>query len=189
MFAAIERLQESIRDREAAFTLFFRAADRSSFRDVNLQRTIRDFIAKQMPSLPENIRLEFTEQLDTDRVVASSELLTSLLENLTLNAIEAMPKGGVLSISASYRADDSVLEINVSDTGVGISPTALPELFTSLKSTKAKGMGLGLAAVKQIVEQHNGLIDVVSRLGTGTKFTVLLPLRKEGEVAHASTNS
>jgi signal transduction histidine kinase len=122
-------------------------------------------------------------------VIASKELLTSLLDNLTLNAIEAMPKGGVLSISAAYRANDSMLEINVSDTGVGISPESLPELFTSLKSTKAKGMGLGLAGVKRIVEQHDGLIDVESRLGAGTKFTVLLPLRRESEVLHAGTDS
>jgi len=189
MFAAIEQLQEQIRDREAALTLFFRAADESSFTNVNLKQTIRAFFVKQMPSLPENIRPEFVENLDTSQVIASKELLTSLLDNLTLNAIEAMPKGGVLSISAAYRANDSMLEINVSDTGVGISPESLPELFTSLKSTKAKGMGLGLAGVKRIVEQHDGLIDVESRLGAGTKFTVLLPLRRESEVLHAGTDS
>jgi signal transduction histidine kinase len=179
IFAAIEQLQHKIRDREAALRLFFRAADPSRFTRVNLQRTIREFIARQMPILPGKVRLEFSERLDATPVITNAELLTSLMENLTQNAIEAMPQGGLLSVSASYKPRDSVLEIDVSDTGGGIAPEALPDLFTSLRSTKAKGMGLGLATVKQIVEQHGGLIDVVSRLGAGTKFTVLLPLRTE----------
>lgn len=187
MYAAIEHLQQNIRNREAALTLFFRAAEQPSFTPMNLQRTIRDFMAKQMLSLPERIRPEFSDSIESAQVVASKEFLTSLLENLVLNAIDAMPNGGVLSLSALYKTTDSMLEINVADSGVGIAPDLIPDLFTSLKSTKAKGMGLGLATVKRIVEQHNGLIDIKSGLGTGTKFTVLLPLRRESDVSDAST--
>jgi len=177
-FAAIEQLQQKIRNREAALSLFFRTADQITVKRIKLQRTVRDFIARQVPNLPDAIRLDFKDSLDRLEVIANEEFIVSLLENLTANAIEAMPKGGLLSISASYSAADSMLEIMVSDTGVGIPSEAIPELFTSLKSTKATGMGLGLATVKQIVEQYDGLIDVTSALGTGTKFTVLLPLRK-----------
>jgi signal transduction histidine kinase len=186
MYAAIEQLQQNLRNREVALALFFKTAELPGFTGVNLQHTIRDFMAKQMLALPTNIRPEFSVALDAAQVLTSKEFLTSLLENLTQNAIDAMPNGGVLSISANYRSDDSILEITVSDTGVGIPPDSVSDLFTSLKSTKAKGMGLGLATVKRVVEQHDGLIDVVSRLGGGTKFTILLPLQRENEVSHAS---
>jgi dsRNA-specific ribonuclease/signal transduction histidine kinase len=185
MYAAIEQLQQNIRNRETALALFFKTAEQPGFTAVNLQQTIRDFMAKQILALPTNIRPELSVNLDPAQVLASREFLISVLENLTQNAIEAMPNGGVLSISASYKSDDSMLEINVSDTGVGIPPDSIPDLFTSLKSTKAKGMGLGLATVKRIVEQHDGLVDVVSQLGVGTKFTILLPLQRESEVSHA----
>lgn len=189
MYAAIELLQQNIRNRESALSLFFRAAEQAHFVPINLQRTIRDVFAKQIISLPDRIKPEFSDRIDSAHVVGSKEFLTSLLENLTLNAIDAMPDGGVLSVSASYNTSDSMLEINVADTGVGIPPELIPGLFTTLKSTKAKGMGLGLATVKRIVEQHNGLIDVVSRLGEGTKFTVLLPLQAESEMSNASISN
>jgi signal transduction histidine kinase/dsRNA-specific ribonuclease len=189
MFAAIEQLQDRIRGREAALRLFFSAADPSRFKKVNLQSTIREFVAGQMPILPGKVRLEFRENLGTTPVIANGELLTSLMENLTQNAVEAMPEGGILSLSAAYNVRDSMLEIDVSDTGAGIVPEALPDLFTSLRSTKAKGMGLGLATVKQIVDQHGGLIDVVSRTGAGTKFTVLLPLQTASGLSHESVSN
>lgn len=179
MYAAIEQLQQNIRNREAALALFFKTAEQPDLTSLNLQQAIRDFLGKQMLSLPANIRPEFSVKFEAAQVLASKELLISVLDNLTQNAIEAMPNGGVLSISASYKVDDSMLEINISDSGMGIPPDSIPDIFTSLKSTKAKGMGLGLATVKRIVEQHDGLIDVVSQLGIGTKFTMLLPLRRE----------
>jgi signal transduction histidine kinase/dsRNA-specific ribonuclease len=186
MFVAIEALQNEIREREVALGVYFRAADELIPTALNVQQLVRDFMTKRIPLLPEQIRASFTDNLEHAHVLANKDLLMSLLENLTKNAIEAMPKGGRLSISMSYKLLDSVLEIEIADTGIGIAPDVLPDLFTSLRSTKRTGMGLGLATVKAIVEQHDGLIDVKSAPGEGTKFTVLLPLKKVSEAGDAS---
>jgi signal transduction histidine kinase/dsRNA-specific ribonuclease len=188
MFAAIQELQDEIRERNVALGMYFRAIDESVSTVVNLQQLVREFMMKEIPLLPERIRPNFSENLESIQVMANKDLLISLLTNVTHNAIEAMPKGGRLSLSVSYKAVDSMLEIDISDTGVGIPPDILPDLFTSLKSTKKKGMGLGLATVKTIVEQHNGLIDVQSVPNEGTTFTILLPLKKASDAQYASTN-
>jgi signal transduction histidine kinase len=177
MFVAIEGLQSEIREREVALGIYLRAADESTQTLINIQQIVRDFITKEISLIPENIRASFTENLEAQLLLGNKEMLTSLLTNLTKNAIEAMPNGGRLSFSTSYQSTDCMLEIDIADTGVGIALDSIPDLFTSLRSTKKKGMGLGLATVKAVVEQHGGLIDVSSRIGEGTRFTILLPLK------------
>jgi len=98
-----------------------------------------------------------------------------VLINLITNAIDAMPDGGKLTITS--REIDSRLEIEVSDTGVGISEDVMKNLWKPLKTTKSKGMGLGLAICKRIVEAHDGSIDVESTPGKGSTFTIRLPLQ------------
>jgi len=98
--------------------------------------------------------------------------------NLVLNAIQAMPDGGVLSITASS-ADGSVA-IAVSDTGVGIPDEMRGKRFSPLLTGKAKGTGLGLAVVKRIVDAHGGTITFESKKGKGTTFTVTLPVSAPG---------
>jgi PAS domain S-box-containing protein len=96
--------------------------------------------------------------------------------NLITNAFDAMPNGGTLTISNQKTAD--ALEIAFKDTGTGISPQSMSNLWTPLFTTKTKGMGLGLPICKRIVEAHGGKITVESEQGNGTKFKVVLPLNK-----------
>jgi signal transduction histidine kinase len=88
-----------------------------------------------------------------------------------------MPKGGTLTI-ASTRSGDNV-HITFKDTGEGMTTETLAKLWSPLYTTKAKGMGFGLAVAKRLVEAHGGSINVESKLGKGSTFTVTLPIKRE----------
>ncbi len=96
-----------------------------------------------------------------------------MLANLVRNAREAMPQGGVLSITG--RAADGFVEVEVRDTGVGIPPEQLARVMEPLYSTKARGLGLGLAIARAILEKNDGGLRVASEPGKGSAFTVRLP--------------
>jgi signal transduction histidine kinase len=97
-----------------------------------------------------------------------------VLDNLVVNALEAMPEGGNLAVSAEMVGSEAI--IKVSDTGVGIPEAELPKLFKAFHTMKPKGLGLGLAFCRRAVEAHGGSITVESKVGEGTTFTVTLPL-------------
>jgi len=102
---------------------------------------------------------------------------------LLMNAMDAMPRGGNLWLST--RAEGGQVLIQVRDDGVGIAPDLLPRIFEPFLTTKetGKGVGLGLAISRGIVEQHGGTIEVASELGRGTTFTVRLPRETNAPVA------
>ena len=91
-----------------------------------------------------------------------------------------MPNGGKLTI-ASKQVNDG-LEISFADTGTGISDEIMPKLFSPLFTTKAQGMGFGLAICKRIIEAHGGKITVKTAKGKGTTFTVTLPIEPKPEI-------
>lgn len=97
--------------------------------------------------------------------------------NLVLNAVEAMPEGGRLSISTRHAAATSQVAVVFQDTGHGMTEDQCDRLFSSfLNTTKKKGTGLGLAIVAKIVETHRGKLKVASRPGKGSRLTIFLPL-------------
>jgi two-component system CheB/CheR fusion protein len=116
---------------------------------------------------------------------ADAGQLHQALNNLIINAVQAMPDGGVLTVAAANETvrDGSgqdllpgrYLKITVTDQGCGIPPENLPKIFDPYFTTKQSGTGLGLASVFSIVRRHGGSIDVSSAVGRGTTFTVLLP--------------
>lgn len=112
----------------------------------------------------------------SDRLIASIDVaqLWQALLNLVLNARDAMPEGGVLSVS-THQTETKVM-IEVADTGCGIRAEDLPRLFTPFYTTKARGTGLGLALSQQIIAEHGGDLTCRSVPGSGTTFTISLPL-------------
>jgi two-component system, NtrC family, nitrogen regulation sensor histidine kinase NtrY len=104
---------------------------------------------------------------------ADPELLHRALSNLVLNAMDAMPEGGVLTLAAESRGER--IELRVADTGEGLTPEECERLFTPYYTTKQHGTGLGLAIVQSVVADHAGTIAVESRTGGGTAFILTLP--------------
>src|SRR6185437_14697286 len=106
-------------------------------------------------------------------LMVDPELLHRALSNLVLNAKDAMPEGGTVTLSAQNR--ESNVEICVSDTGQGLTPEECERLFTPYYTTKQHGTGLGLAIVQSVVADHAGTIAVESREGHGATFVITLP--------------
>ncbi len=106
-------------------------------------------------------------------ITADPDLLHRALSNLVVNAIDAMPGGGTLSIRTQQKDDE--IHIEVSDTGEGLSPEECKRLFTPYYTTKEHGTGLGLAIVQSVVSDHHGRITVTSAPGCGTTFLIALP--------------
>jgi len=123
-------------------------------------------------------------------VRADAEQLVQVFLNLSLNALQAMPDGGRLFVSTAIRratrrgAAAAFLEVRFRDTGVGIPPGDLRNLFIPFFTTKEKGTGLGLPISQRIIENHGGTIEVRSQPGMGATFTVLLPVESDAYSAY-----
>ena len=116
-------------------------------------------------------------KLELDReavpIAGDPELLNRTLSNLILNAIEAMPNGGTLTLRTQY--DQGRVYLEISDTGSGLTPEERERLFTPYFTTKPHGTGLGLAIVQSIISDHGGRITVRTKAGEGTTFSIELP--------------
>jgi two-component system NtrC family sensor kinase len=125
-----------------------------------------------------SVALIWEPLLGDDQIVCDAGQIQQALVDLFVNAVEAMPEGGTLTVGV--RAVDDRLEIVVADTGMGIAADALPRIFEPFFTTKEKGSGagLGLPVVYGIVERHGGRIDVESEVGKGTTFRLSLPRRQ-----------
>ena len=125
-------------------------------------------------TVPDNVKImnltSFKHKVEVD-----ADHMTRVFVNLITNAIDAMPNGGVLRIWS--RISDKHVKVFFKDTGIGIPKENLDKIWGPLFTTKAKGMGLGLSICKRIVEAHGGSIKVKSKVGVGTTFTVILPLK------------
>ncbi|OYT47487.1 hypothetical protein B6U79_04085 [Candidatus Bathyarchaeota archaeon ex4484_231] len=128
-------------------------------------------------SIPKNIEVAVMVPEDFPALLVDSHLMTRVFTNLVLNAFQAMPQGGRLTIEASLTDKEAL--VHVKDTGIGIEKENISKIFNPLFTTKAKGQGLGLPVCKRIVEAHGGSITVQSTVNKGTIFTVKIPLRQE----------
>jgi signal transduction histidine kinase len=169
-------------------------------RSTGLVRNLLDFARQSAPTLVETDlndvvnrvldltahsarinKVEVIKELDPSlpKLTADPNQLQQVFTNLVVNAIQAMPQGGKLTLSTSH--DGGQLKLQVRDTGYGISAENMRKLFTPFFSTKkeVKGVGLGLAISYGIIQRHRGKIDVQSEEGKGTTFTVYLPVHHE----------
>ena len=124
-----------------------------------------------------NIDIKVYIPADLPPVALNIDMFKQALLNLMLNAEQAMPEGGSLTVQATLEksAPGPRVALSLIDTGKGIAADVLPKIFEPFFSTKTGGSGLGLPTTKKIVEAHQGAIEVQSELGKGTKFTIRLP--------------
>jgi len=117
-------------------------------------------------------------------VLLDANQVQQVFMNILLNAADAMPAGGTLTITSNLAAEDSYVQVRFADTGTGISEKDLGKIFDPFFTTKAdkKGTGLGLAVSYGIIDRHRGKIEVHSEEGKGTTFTIKLPLQASEEV-------
>ncbi len=117
-------------------------------------------------------------------IVADPLQLQQVFMNLLINAAEAMPSGGIVTVRTSYEPETQSLQVAVTDTGEGLAPAIAEKIFQPFTTTKAKGTGLGLSITKRLVEQHGGSIRAVNNRDRGVSFLVTLPVkRRETTVA------
>jgi len=137
-------------------------------------------ILKTIPPLvayyPEFHKIEWKENLDKElaKVKGDFNQLQEVFLNIAINACQAMPDGGTLTIS-SYMQDGEFVNVGVEDTGSGVKKEDMGKLFLPFFTTKDTGTGLGLPLCYSIIESHAGVIEVESELDKGAIFTVKLP--------------
>ena len=150
------------------------------FEPVDLNELIRSTVKLFEPQLSPVGRPHITPELYLDenlpRPQADPTLLRRALENLILNALDAMPAGGTLTVRTAQRS--GAVRLEVTDTGEGLTPEECARLFTPYYTTKRHGTGLGLAIVQSVVSDHSGRIEVESAPGAGTTFRIELPLEQ-----------
>jgi PAS domain S-box-containing protein len=158
---------------------------------MDLNAHIQDHLAMLRMAVGEMVQVEFLPGAPLPQVLADAGMLDQVLLNLSINARDAMPQGGrvtidteAVAVNEAFRAgqpwakEDRYARIGVRDTGTGMTSEVLERIFEPFFSTKGeeKGPGLGLTVVHGIVNQHNGQILVESELGKGTAFQIYLPL-------------
>jgi PAS domain S-box-containing protein len=126
--------------------------------------------------IPENTKTAYSIEPFFDNLITDPSAMKRILTNLFSNALQAMPKGGSLTLDAVHKNDGVI--ISVADTGLGIPAEIKDKLFKPLFTTKAKGQGFGLAVVKKLTETLNGTVSVESDVGKGTRFILEFPIKK-----------
>lgn len=171
------------------------------FAPLDLNQLTRELVALLSETFPRNLTFNFALEDNLPPLLADQNQLQQVILNLCVNARDAMPTGGTLSITTS-RVESSAVPssilgnracacLAVSDTGTGMSPEVRARIFEPFFTTKAvnKGTGLGLAVVYGIVASHEGTIEVESERGVGSTFKVYLPLADSAVVVPAVTRA
>ena len=152
---------------------------------TDVDALIRDlFTVIDRKTTSKQLMLKLDLQLDKS-VIVDREQLTQAVLNLLLNAVDATPQGGEISVASRLAHSDTMpfetevegqwTVLTVTDTGIGMDEDVLARIFDPYFTTKDGGTGLGLSLVARIIEEHGGRIDVKSRVGVGTTFYIFLP--------------
>jgi signal transduction histidine kinase len=146
--------------------------------EVDMNEILRGVLAGI--NTPGNIQVVNQDAESLPLIMADPDQLAQIYGNMIRNAVQAMPEGGRLIIK-SESSDPGWVTVSIADTGVGIPEENLAKIFEPLFTTKAKGIGLGMALIKTLVRGHGGSVEVQSEVGKGSTFTVKLPARKKEE--------
>jgi signal transduction histidine kinase len=150
-------------------------------RKSSLQELLKNLIALfQEEASSHGIQVQAEMDSDLPLIKMDSERLTQAFINIMKNGMEAMGKGGILRIETHASADH--VKVVISDSGSGIPPDQMEKIFNYYYTTKEKGVGLGLPIAHRIIEAHGGQLKVESRIGSGTKVTITLPVDRKEEV-------
>ena len=141
---------------------------------VNIEKVIE--AALLIVNIPNVLQVVIATEKGFPQFTADFSMLKRILINLIQNAVQAMPNGGTLKITAQTQNDYAC--ISIEDTGEGIPQEVQSKLFTPLFTTKSKGQGFGLAVVKRLIEVQNGKITYKTQKAKGTTFTIQLPLNQ-----------
>jgi len=142
--------------------------------ETNLPELINETLSTLTIPNTVQVSLLIADDVNPLKLMTDALMMKRVFINLITNALQAMPKGGGLTISVTTKEENAV--ISIQDTGVGIPEEQTSKLFHPLFTTKAKGQGLGLVVCKRLIEANDGQITFSSKLGVGSTFTVTLPL-------------
>ncbi len=142
---------------------------------IDIKELIENCLANVLQTTGAASRVKTDLQLEAVEASVDEVLMRQALTNLIQNAVEAMSGDGTLLLKAVKNRQE--MRIVVGDTGEGISPEVIKKIFLPFFTTKDKGVGMGLALTHKVITAHGGRIEVESRLGRGTTFLVILPLR------------
>ncbi|MGE4558967.1 MAG: nitrogen regulation protein NR(II) [Desulfobulbus sp.] len=143
----------------------------------SLNTVVERLLCFMEPELQQKaVQVEQALDRDLPEVYFDSEQIYQVLLNIAFNAIQAMPEGGALLIETGT-ADPEQVFVGLTDTGIGIAPEKLEQIFTPFYTDKNRGTGLGLTIAKNIIEKHGGHVEVSSHPGEGSTFRIFLPLQ------------
>ena len=175
MITEVDRLNQVVSQ-----LLEFAKPSTLKFIDTNINEVIlRALRLADADIQAKKIHVDFTEDENFPFVPICMERFTQALLNLFLNAIQASEQGGKLKIGVAARDKENAFSVRIEDNGRGMAQETLSSIFTPYFTTKASGTGLGLAIVHQIIEGHGGEILVESKLGEGSIFTLILPMKRK----------
>jgi signal transduction histidine kinase len=172
----LERIQDTIQQ-----MLDLYRPEKGRMASVDLNAAVEGVLALMRKQL-ESCRIGIETYLDSARphVVGRGDQIRQVFINLILNAVEAMPEGGQLTLT-TRQDSDGIVTVLVADTGVGISPENLAHIADPFFTTKPKGVGLGMSICHEIIERHQGTLDLTSQIGRGTTFTIRLPAARRAQ--------
>jgi signal transduction histidine kinase len=142
---------------------------------VNVNEVVQNVARLFQAQCGETIQCKLNLATNLPSIQADPDLLHRALSNLFLNAMDAMPQGGVLTLT-THSEENLRVRISVADTGVGLTPEECERIFTPYYTSKTHGTGLGLAVVQSVISDHHGRITVSSKPGAGTTFVIELPV-------------
>ena len=172
VFKEIKRIDDTVTE----FLEFARSKD-FKLKKLNLSENIES-VLRQMQNQVSNAGVKLKTDIENNIYIAADpQKIRQVIINLVLNAIDVSSPGNTIEVSVS--ADNHKAYIVFIDEGQGLSADEAEKIFEPFYTTKAKGIGLGLAIIRSIVERHNGAIKVGNSKGKGAEFTIVLPLYKE----------